>query len=208
MNSSTESRDFELVAGHPVLDLVNTMDWRLRESGTEELLSSYEDLLRFMLQSELMKAKQARAIVRSKTQAECAGVLVACRDLREAAAEVLYARVDERTPPSGAKSTLNRYFLEARAQQRLGWKAPRLRWEWLPSAESAAELPLWLLSLSAARLLLSDDMERVRACENDECRWLFVDTSKNHTRRWCDMKVCGNRVKARKFKARLSKAFS
>jgi predicted RNA-binding Zn ribbon-like protein len=45
-------------------------------------------------------------------------------------------------------------------------------------------------------------MARVRTCGVDTCRWLFLDTSKNHTRRWCNMKVCGNRVKARRFQAR------
>jgi predicted RNA-binding Zn ribbon-like protein len=44
-------------------------------------------------------------------------------------------------------------------------------------------------------------MSMLRECGNPECRWLFLDTSKNHTRRWCDMKICGNRMKARRFKA-------
>ncbi|HXY97447.1 MAG TPA: CGNR zinc finger domain-containing protein [Steroidobacteraceae bacterium] len=48
---------------------------------------------------------------------------------------------------------------------------------------------------------MSETLERVRACDADSCRWLFLDTSRNHTRRWCDMKVCGNRMKARRFQA-------
>ena len=62
-------------------------------------------------------------------------------------------------------------------------------------------LPLWVLAMSASDLLTSDAVDRVRECDNPECRWLFLDTSKNHTRRWCDMKLCGNRMKARRFKA-------
>ncbi len=50
--------------------------------------------------------------------------------------------------------------------------------------------------------MLSDALPWVRACGADTCRWLFLDTSKNHTRRWCNMKVCGNRMKARRFQAR------
>ena len=61
---------------------------------------------------------------------------------------------------------------------------------------------MWLLAQSAAELLTSASMEQVRACDADTCRWLFLDTSRNHTRRWCDMKVCGNRMKARRFQAR------
>jgi predicted RNA-binding Zn ribbon-like protein len=47
-------------------------------------------------------------------------------------------------------------------------------------------------------LLTSDKLSRVRQCQGENCTWLFLDTSKNHTRRWCEMKVCGNRVKARR----------
>jgi len=39
-------------------------------------------------------------------------------------------------------------------------------------------------------------------CAADDCAWVFLDTSKNHSRRWCDMKACGNRAKARRFNAR------
>jgi len=55
----------------------------------------------------------------------------------------------------------------------------------------------------AARGSVNDEraVAGVEGVRERECRWLFLDTSKNHTRRWCDMKVCGNRIKARRFKA-------
>ena len=61
---------------------------------------------------------------------------------------------------------------------------------------------LWPIIRSSADLLVSDELELVKICDNDECRWLFLDTSRNHRRRWCDMKVCGNRAKVRRFRAR------
>ncbi len=67
--------------------------------------------------------------------------------------------------------------------------------------EGEAQFPAWLLAQSAVALLAGDAAEKIRACANAECRWLFLDTSKNHSRRWCDMAVCGNRMKARRFKA-------
>ena len=51
---------------------------------------------------------------------------------------------------------------------------------------------------AAADLLTSSDLARVRECDSESCFWLFLDTSKSGTRRWCDMKVCGNREKARR----------
>jgi predicted RNA-binding Zn ribbon-like protein len=125
-------------------------------------------------------------------------VLKHCIELREAIAEILYARLDGRSPAAASLRTLERSIQAARFQQQLRWKQEGLEWDW---KENAAELPLWVLSMSAGDLVIFGAVDSVRACDNPECRWLFLDTSKNHTRRWCDMKVCGNRMKARRFKA-------
>ena len=65
---------------------------------------------------------------------------------------------------------------------------------------SALELPLWPALWSAAELLMAPELARVRECES--CSWLFLDTSRNHTRRWCSMEDCGNVAKARRHYAR------
>jgi predicted RNA-binding Zn ribbon-like protein len=57
---------------------------------------------------------------------------------------------------------------------------------------------LWPIASSAADLLTSERLKKVRLCEAKTCTWLFLDESRNHSRRWCDMKVCGNREKARR----------
>ena len=59
--------------------------------------------------------------------------------------------------------------------------------------------PLWPVAHAAANLLVSDQVSRVRMCASDSCDWLFLDLSRNQMRRWCDMKTCGNRVKARRY---------
>lgn len=200
MSSASPERPFELIAGHPALDFVNTLDWRFRDTGSEELLSSYNDLLRFAAQTAILGPKQIRQIVRSATQADSADALVAARDLREAAAEIFYAAVDSRTPPASQIKIVEHFHHQARDRQRLVWSRSCLEWEWPPS-EVSPDLPVWILAIGATRLLLSADMHRLRACEKPDCRWLFLDTSKNHTRRWCDMKICGNRIKARRYKA-------
>jgi predicted RNA-binding Zn ribbon-like protein len=181
---------FQLIAGHPALDLVNTMDWRFREQGPQELLASYADLLRFAGQSGLIRPAHIRQLQRRAG----ARVLKGCIELREAIAEILYGRI----PPTAALRTLERLIQGARLGQELRWREGRLTWNW---KETDANLPLWALAMSASDLLSSGEVHRVRECDNPDCRWLFLDTSKNHTRRWCDMKLCGNRMKARRFKA-------
>jgi len=69
------------------------------------------------------------------------------------------------------------------------------------------EAILWPIAGSAGELLTSDDLGRVRQCGGKTCRWMFVDRSKNRSRRWCDLKVCGNRTKARKLYRRKKGSF-
>jgi predicted RNA-binding Zn ribbon-like protein len=195
------STAFLLVAGHPALDLINTLDWRFRKDGTEELLKDYADLLRFTEQTKLLTSRETRRLLRSTSDEAGARAIARCRELREALAEIFYGKLDGGQPPAAARKTLERYFQAARLGQKLNWKqSPRLEWEWRQMEHDPA-LPLWALAMSASDLMTSEAVDRVRACGNPECRWLFLDTSKNHTRRWCDMKLCGNRMKARRFKA-------
>jgi predicted RNA-binding Zn ribbon-like protein len=62
---------------------------------------------------------------------------------------------------------------------------------------------LWAVARSAADLLISETtLAHLRECAAETCGWLFLDRSKNGSRRWCDMKVCGNRAKVRRFRRR------
>ena len=58
---------------------------------------------------------------------------------------------------------------------------------------------LWPLALSAAELLTSARPGQIRQCAGQGCDWLFLDTSRNHLRKWCSMDECGNRSKSRRF---------
>jgi predicted RNA-binding Zn ribbon-like protein len=53
---------------------------------------------------------------------------------------------------------------------------------------------------AAVDLLTSDDLSKVGRCADDSCGWLFLDTTRSGTRRWCDMRFCGNRNKVRRFR--------
>jgi predicted RNA-binding Zn ribbon-like protein len=74
-------------------------------------------------------------------------------------------------------------------------------WQW-QGVEGRLDWPAWIIARSAAELLTSDRRNHVRACAGHDCGWLFVDSSRNHSRRWCDMADCGNRAKARRNYAR------
>jgi predicted RNA-binding Zn ribbon-like protein len=191
---------YELCGGHPALDFVNSLDNRFREDGPKELLADYTDLLRFTGQTRLLDARQLRRLSSAVDPGAAARALRSARELREALAAALYGGVDQRAPAAADIRTLERYFHSASGHRELRWDSG-LAWDW-GRFETHAELPVWILSRVASELMLSEAMTRIRACGAGSCRWLFLDTSKNHSRRWCNMKVCGNRMKARRFQAR------
>jgi predicted RNA-binding Zn ribbon-like protein len=200
---------FQLSGGHPALDFVNTLDNRFREEGPVELLDSYAGLLNFLQQTGLLNAHQAKSLDAAAKNGGAARVLQSARELREAMAAALYSAVDGRAPAAAPLRSLENHFLLASRHRQLRWRLASKQsaarsganWVW-GRFESAIELPVWMLAQSGAELMTSSALDQLRACGSETCRWLFLDTSKNHSRRWCDMKICGNRMKARRFSAR------
>ena len=195
---------FDLAGGHPALDLVNSLDNRFRADGPHEMLASYPDLLRFVSESGLLDRQQLQALGKVAGSDAAADALRGVRVLREAAAGTFYALIEERAPPPGDMQILERCFLVAHQHRELRWQPPNIAWAWRPAGKNDPCLPLWMLSQAVEELLLSKGVAQIKTCDVDTCRWLFLDTSKNHTRRWCNMRVCGNRMKARRFQARQS----
>ena len=195
---------FDLSGGHPALDLVNSLDNRFRADGPNENLVQYSDLLRFLNETNLLDAPKAQLLAKNARHATTDPILQQVKELREATAEVFYAAMEERQPPPTAIKTLEGYFRAAARHRELHWDNQHNHtiWTWGAAAAADPNFPLWVLTQSVSDILLSPDAARVKTCAVDTCRWLFLDTSKNHTRRWCNMKVCGNRMKARRFQAR------
>jgi predicted RNA-binding Zn ribbon-like protein len=212
--SASPNTLFDLCGGHPALDFVNSLDNRYREDGPNEMLTSYADLLRFLTETHLLDPHRARVLSKSVAPDTAERVIQSVRALREATAAVLYSTLGGEPPSSADLRLLEKYFLEASRHRELHWEGadvsaatgdqPRragLLWRWGRHA-SEPDLPVWILADAVSDILLSDQMTHVRTCAVDTCRWLFLDTSKNHSRRWCNMRVCGNRMKARRFQAK------
>jgi predicted RNA-binding Zn ribbon-like protein len=179
---------------------VNTLDLRF-SAQVVDLIPTYKDLLRFATQLELLTAEQARKLGRSVDEKEAQRVLASTVELRETLAAVLYGRMEGGKPPAAQIQILEKQFHAAALHRRLLAGDTHLEWSW-SGVERQAEIPLWMLAQAASDLLVSSDVELVKDCGDPTCRWLFLDVSKNHTRRWCDMKTCGNRMKARRHHAR------
>jgi predicted RNA-binding Zn ribbon-like protein len=198
------AKPFQLVAGHPALDLVNTLDYRYRGTTTEENLNTWDDLVRFLAESGILGEGKARKLRRiESTAAERSAVLAQAIALRETIADIAYALLDGVEIPGDALERFDAFAKEAATHRHLIAAESRLEWKW-EGVTRYVDSPVWLLAQSSAELLLSERVAQMRGCASESCRWLFLDTSKNGTRRWCEMKTCGNRMKARRFQARVA----
>ncbi|MCP4660184.1 MAG: hypothetical protein GY856_32685 [bacterium] len=120
------------------------------------------------------------------------------RELREAIYRIFAAQSADERPAPEDLSILNRELAEALPRLRLVWEEGGVRWTFVRAGKRLEEL-LWPIAASAADLLGSELLSRVKECGGDTCSWMFIDESRNRSRRWCDMADCGNRAKARRF---------
>ena len=164
------------------LAFVNTRYWRGRARPTETLQAP-DDLAAWW------KGETGEAL--PAPEAAWFGAALA---LREALHGLFAARASEAPPPADDLAVLNTALQAAPARRQLAWAGDGL--DWAVETASAWEGVRARLLWSAAELLTGPRRERVRQCDNPECRYLFLDASKAGNRRWCDMASCGNRAKA------------
>lgn len=191
---------FELVGGRLCLDFVNTLEGSRETGETEEKLLSYGDLVAWGRQAGVVTEREARVLLReaARNPGGAARTLARARKLREAIYEIFYAVAhDGRAPSKNDLAVLNAELSEAMAQSQIVRAGDRFTWDWSVKDE-ALERVIWPVARSAAELLTSGEVGRTRVCEAGDCSWLFMDLSKNRSRRWCVMKYCGNRAKSRR----------
>jgi predicted RNA-binding Zn ribbon-like protein len=193
---------FELIGGNVCLDFINTLDDRTSDKP-KELLKNYYELVRFGEDTGVLTPGQLdfffeRAHLMTEEAEEALRHAIS---LREALYTVFSALIKKQTARQVALDTVNAYIHEAALHSHLVQRGERCDWRF-DDLRSALEALLWPIARAAGDLLASSDMAQVRTCSSPTCQWFFLDTSKNHQRRWCSMKECGNRAKVRKFYAR------
>jgi predicted RNA-binding Zn ribbon-like protein len=202
MPEAATIHDLPLVGGHPALDFTNTASWPPGAVRNERFVD-YAALLAWSLRARLIDQAQAEAM-RARSVArpdEATWVLHRARELREAIHVVFAAYATGARVARGALDRLNHHLAEALLHARIREGGGAFDWTWEGATDSLDRM-LWPLVRSAADLLTSGELARVRVCAGETCGWLFLDTSKNRTRRWCSMSDCGNRAKVRRFRAR------
>ncbi len=188
------------------LAFTNTLRWHASDHP-QETLRSYADLVAWARGVALVSDHEAQKLLHNAAArpVDAGRALKRALALREAIYRIFVALIHAESPAEADLAELNaklaRMTTGARVVRTLkGWA-----WKW-GLAEEALDAPIGPIALSAAELLISEKRERVGQCADDRgCGWLFLDTSKNRRRRWCDISDCGNRAKQRRHYQRVLK---
>jgi predicted RNA-binding Zn ribbon-like protein len=192
----THASTLEIVGGEICLAFTDTVDWR-RSDHPEELLNSYADLVLWGQEVGVLSDEEAELLLRKAMDApqEAKAVLERAIALREVLYRAFEAVVEDRSPAKEDLDTLSDAVRETLARLHLVSTAEGVAWEWADH-DGGLDRMLWPVVRMAADLLTSERLARVGQCPG--CGWLFLDGSRNRSRRWCTMEVCGNRAKARR----------
>ena len=194
---------FDLDAGELSLAFVNSLEERSANPPARERLNAYHDLLAFSRQAGALDDALAAQLAATATRqpAAAAAALERAVAVREALFRLYSAIAGDEPPAADDLATLNAAHAAASAHGGVAFEDTRFVWTW-DTAPDALDRPLWPIVDAAVNLLLEGDLTRVRQCAAHDCAWLFLDTSRNHSRRWCSMSSCGNRAKVGNFRER------
>lgn len=191
----------DLVGGHLAVDFVNTVT--ARDTTPSDWVDDYNALLRWAALTGAFTKKDLLRLtaLAAEEPGHAATALRRARNLREALCDVLYALIDGRPPAAEALAMLDEARVASVRAAKLAHSEGRLVPQW--SVErSGLDLVAHVVTARAVALLEAPQLDRLRLCDGHDCGWVFIDTSKNGKRRWCDMATCGNSAKARRYAER------
>ena len=201
MDTMTTPR-YQLLAGNLCLDFANTADWHESEQPVE-LLTSFGDLLIWGRDAGVLDDGDVARLMRAAEYDPETAITVYERAivLREAIFRIFRLVARQQPAATDDLRLLDDEVTRAHRHRALVPRADGYGWAWVGQG-AALDRVLWDVAQSAVDLLTSDGLARVRQCAGDPCGWLFYDTSRNRSRRWCSMNECGVRWKMQRYRAR------
>jgi predicted RNA-binding Zn ribbon-like protein len=197
---ASPAKRFRLIGGDLCLDFCNTVGGK-RETTPRENLHSYLHFLSWCQQASIVNESQSQALKRKALAApdEAASVLSRALALREAIYRIFFSLIRDAKPLQADLDLLNLELIQAMGRLRITEKLDGHGYAWSWDNPVDLEALLGPVAHSAATLLTSHALlAQLHQCCGGNCGWLFLDCSKNHSRRWCDMRDCGNLAKVRR----------
>ena len=182
-----------LLGGRLCLDFTNTMEYR----GTDrqiDVLPTFTALIRWCEHAGVIPQGTGQAFMTEAGTSAAINTFEQMRSLRDMIFQIFVSRAQEQPIPAETLQTFNFSLEQVLAHRYITIGPDGPTWTWRSS--NIPDQVLWPIAYSAAELLTSPELNRVRQCGG--CGWLFLDESRNGNRTWCDMRFCGNRAKARR----------
>lgn len=209
MRTEEPGAPFKLVGGHLCFDFINTVGGRQSNPAARgqdfadlvirDRLTDWSDLARWASLSGASALSQPVLERAGRAEpAQASRIFGRARALRAALFRIFTATIKGWDAPPVDLELLNQEVARARMHQQLAPDGGRYSFTW--TEERSLERILWPVVLSAVEVMTTADPTRITACPGDECGWMFLDTTRNHSRRWCDMADCGNLAKVRRFR--------
>jgi predicted RNA-binding Zn ribbon-like protein len=192
----------EFVGGDLSTDFANTKSGRIEGSGHDHV-QTYADVVEFVRLAGLLKPGDARRLISEAARHPERATQIHRRAvaLREAAFRAFERIIRGKDPAREDVDVISAEAAEALGHQQMVKTAAGLGWAW-PASDDLA-WPLWPIARAASDVLTNtEDRSFLRECSDDTCAWLFIDRTKNHSRRWCDVNTCGSRNRVREFRQR------
>jgi predicted RNA-binding Zn ribbon-like protein len=190
---------FDLDGGQLCLDFTNTVDWRNTDKQ-HEWLNEYQDLLAWGVRVGLLEREVAQRLEQRAAEEpdQARAVLRGARELRELLFRIFNTVIEGGIPGPEDWRAFNKEVQSAMGSAVIEAYGGGFAWSF---GHEMGSLEFYRGSVlkAAADLLLDGDRSRLKRCGTPDCQWLFLDTSKNNSRKWCDMQSCGNRAKAKRF---------
>ena len=193
----TNAEDFDFDAGELSLNFTNTAEMHASDKP-DELLNEFGDLATWGEAAGILASSRANALrqLAKEQPKDASSAYERAIRLREAIYRIFSNLSMEAEVSKEDLEILNQVLSTALPRLRVKPSPTGFGWEWKHDPEAFDQI-IWPVARSAAELLTSEILDRVRQCADDRgCGYLFLDTSRNRSRRWCSMEACGNRAKA------------
>jgi predicted RNA-binding Zn ribbon-like protein len=196
MKENQDIFEMRLDGGNLSLNFVNTVYDR-HGPPYEGYLHNYLDLITWSHYTGAINTSQKKRLleISRKNQDQANQIYKSSIQLREAIYEFIVSMIDREDVPPVNMPLINQWLSKAFSNLELTQLENRFVLDW-KTENFGLESVLWPIIRSFVDLITSDDRKRIKQCSN--CGWVFVDNSKNKSRRWCSMEICGNRVKAQR----------
>lgn len=180
------------------LDFVNTLGNHLNKNMYRDYLTSYSTFVQWSQKVEIINTDEADFFLKesNKKSLEANDIFKRVIELRESFFRILLAVISNNVPEQKDIDVLNKEIEHVLPFSELQYTGNTFVWNRIMEPKQLD----WMLSIivnDITELLTSDKLDRLKICCDDHCGWIFLDMSKNRSRRWCSMKECGNRAKAR-----------